>query len=514
VRLQDKLRCAIYIRVSTEDQAKEGYSLEAQEERLSFFSKSQDWNIYKIYEDKGYSAKDLNRPALKDLLFDIKLKRFDVILVYKIDRLSRKLKDLIEIVLKLNGYGIGIKSATEPIDTTTPAGRLIFHQLGSFAQYERELISERTKFGMMKRLKQGLWNGQPPYGYKVTDGKLEINPEEDQIVKKVFDLYVEKNMGVINIANELWKLGYQPRNSKKKRWKANTIHNILRNPIYIGKVRWGGEEAEGIHQPIVEKDIFEFVQGKLSANRTWTKRYESPNNFLGIVYCGLCKSPMHIHYPGNENKRRYKYYVCSQRLGYKTCDQEYIRADILEKSIIEELKNLSTHKNKIRVFLEKYKNSSIKRLEELEDKRTEISRKLKDIETERENLYNWVLKNSPTEKGTKFLNHKLEEIDPKENLLKKKLWETEDSVNEINTEDYNVEIITNYLENFVNIYEDLELGEKKLLLECFVKKVEIEKSKEIKLTLQIPLEKFRVFIPHISPKRRKTQNGLFNLFGV
>jgi len=243
--LQDKLRCAIYIRVSTEDQAKEGYSLEAQEERLSFFAKSQDWNIYNVYEDKGYSAKNLNRPALKDLLFDIKLKRFDVILVYKIDRLSRKLKDLIEIVLKLNGYGIGIKSATEPIDTTTPAGRLIFHQLGSFAQYERELISERTKFGMMKRLKQGLWNGQPPYGYKVTNGKLEINPEEDQIVKKAFELYVEKNMGVINIANELWKLGYQPRNSKKKRWKANTIHNILRNPIYIGKVRWEVRKLKG-----------------------------------------------------------------------------------------------------------------------------------------------------------------------------------------------------------------------------------------------------------------------------
>ena len=153
----DFLRCAIYIRVSTDEQAKEGYSLEAQEERLRFFAKSQGWNIFKIYKDDGFSAKDINRPALKDLLYDAKLKRFDVVLIYKIDRLSRKLKDLIEIVLQLNEYGIGVKSATETIDTTTPAGRLIFHQFGSFAQYERELISERTKFGMLKRLKQGYW---------------------------------------------------------------------------------------------------------------------------------------------------------------------------------------------------------------------------------------------------------------------------------------------------------------------------------------------------------------------
>jgi site-specific DNA recombinase len=442
------------------------------------------------------------------LFFDVRLKRFDVILVYKIDRLSRKLKDLIEVVLKLNEYGVGIKSATKSIDTTTPAGRLIFHQLGSFAQYERELISERMKFGMMKRLKQGLWNGQPPYGYKVTNGKLVINPAEERIVKKVFKLYVEKNMGVINIAKELGRLGYKPRNSTKGMWKANTVHNILRNPIYIGRVRWGGEEAEGVHRPIIEKELFELVQGKLSANRTWTKRYESPNNFLGIVYCGLCKSPMHIHYPDNENKRRYKYYVYSQRLSYKTCDQEYIRADILESGIIEELKNLSTHKTEIEVFLEEYKNSANKRLKELEDKRADISRKLEEIEVERESLYDWVLKNRPTEKGAKFLNQKLEEIDSEKNLLNKRLWEIEDKVNGIKTEDLNVEIITNYLETFVNTYDGLELGEKKMLLESLIQRADINEAKNAKLTLQIPLEKFRIFIPDISATGKNNRKVL------
>jgi len=124
------VRCAIYTRVSTEEQAKSGYSLPAQEERLRAHAKSQGWTTYKVYVDDGYSAGSRNRPALKRLLFDGSLKRFDVVLAYKIDRLSRSLKDLIDIVAELNRYDIGFKSCTELIDTTRPEGRLMFHQFG------------------------------------------------------------------------------------------------------------------------------------------------------------------------------------------------------------------------------------------------------------------------------------------------------------------------------------------------------------------------------------------------
>ena len=129
---------------------------------------------------------------------------------------------------------------------------------------------------------------------------------------------------------------------------------------------------------------------------------------------------------------------------------------------------------------------------------------MKEIEVERESLYDWVLKNRPTEKGTKFLNQKLDEIDSEENLLKKRLWEIEDKVNGIKTEDLNVEIITNYLETFVNTYDGLELGEKKMLLESLIQRADINKAKNVKLTLQIPLEKFRVFIPDISATGSRT----------
>jgi site-specific DNA recombinase len=205
------VRCAIYTRVSTEEQAKEGYSLAAQDERLRSHAKSQGWAVYKLYVDDGYSAASRNRPALKRLLFDASMSRFDVVLVYKIDRLSRSLKDLIDIVAELNQFDIGFKSCTELIDTTRPEGRLMFHQFGSFAQYERELIGQRTRFGMMKRLRGGLWNGIPPYGYRIVEGKLVVEPGEAERVRGIFEWYLRKNMGVVAISRELNRLGVAPR---------------------------------------------------------------------------------------------------------------------------------------------------------------------------------------------------------------------------------------------------------------------------------------------------------------
>ncbi len=232
----ETVRCAIYTRVSTDEQAREGYSLPAQEERLRAHARSQGWTVYKLYMDDGYSAASRKRPALKRLLSEAAQKRFEVVLVYKIDRLSRSLKDLIDIVAELNESDVGFKSCTELIDTTRPEGRLMFHQFGSIAQYERELIGQRTRFGMMKRLRDGLWNGIPPYGYRIADGKLDVEPEEAERVRDVFAWYLHKNMGVVAISRELNRLGIKPR--KAARWKGTRIHKMISNPLYTGFISW------------------------------------------------------------------------------------------------------------------------------------------------------------------------------------------------------------------------------------------------------------------------------------
>jgi len=165
------MQVAIYIRVSTEEQAKESYSLAVQMEYLESFAKREAYEVYKVYCDDGISAYSTRRPALQELLKDAKEKKFD--LVYKIDRFSRRLKDLLNLVEELESYGVGFKSATEPFDTTTSAGKLMFQQLGSFAEFEKNRIAERVFPGMVKGVQQGNWQGAryAPYGYRYNKEK-------------------------------------------------------------------------------------------------------------------------------------------------------------------------------------------------------------------------------------------------------------------------------------------------------------------------------------------------------
>lgn len=161
---------AIYLRVSTEDQVKEGYSLEVQREYLEAFAEREEVEASKIYQDDSISGYSTERPALKALLKDAKDRKFDLVLVYKIDRFSRNLKDLLNLVDELSSYSVGFKSATESFDTTTSAGKLMFQQLGSFAEFERNRIAERVFPGMIKGVQQGNWQGArySPYRYRYT----------------------------------------------------------------------------------------------------------------------------------------------------------------------------------------------------------------------------------------------------------------------------------------------------------------------------------------------------------
>ena len=147
------MRVAIYLRVSTTEQAEEGYSIAAQRDRLKAYIVSQGWELSEIYEDAGFSGGNLNRPAFLKLREDLRKKNFDLILVYKLDRLSRNMRDLSNLVHEMDESGVYFKSATEPFDTTTPAGKLIFNMLGSVAEFERGMIAERVKMGMLQKAK-------------------------------------------------------------------------------------------------------------------------------------------------------------------------------------------------------------------------------------------------------------------------------------------------------------------------------------------------------------------------
>ena len=353
------MKVALYIRVSTEDQAKEGYSLEVQREYLEDFAHREGYEIFKVYSDDGISAYSTRREALQQLLKDAKQKKFDLVLVYKIDRFSRNLKDLLNLVDELSVCGVAFKSATEPFDTSTSAGKLMFQQLGSFAEFERNRIAERVFPGMMKGVQQGNWQGArfAPFGYTYTKAKklLEIEEREANIVKLIYTMYLSGKSSH-DIAAYLDKKGYKTRTGK--RFYNKFICDILKNQIYTGKIVWNKKHydknqktkkhykyvrnnpskilvVQGKHKPIINEEDFAEVQ-KLLANktRTWRPRAKNQEYLLtGLITCAKCNH----RYTGVSsisnhrlNKKK-RWYRCSgPHSSHINCTNRAVKAEDVE----------------------------------------------------------------------------------------------------------------------------------------------------------------------------------------
>ena len=351
------LKAAIYVRVSTEEQATEGYSIEAQKEKLIAFCKSQDWQVYDIYADEGFSAKDLNRPAIQRLIQDAKNKCFDIVVFYKLDRLSRSLKDLTSLIDIFEKVNIKIKSLTEPFDTTAPVGKLMLNMLGSFAQFEREIIGERTRLGLEKAFKQGKWVTVPPFGYKVKNGKLVIDEIEASIIKRIVKLFLKENLGVKEIVRRLNKEDKISR--RKGRWSKNSVWNILKNPVYCGYAKWHNEVIKRNHKPMISKETFDRIQMRLAEKNKIPSRINTTVSFLlGMVKCGICNSKL-IPARG----KQYRYYACTGR--DNGCKLPYIPAEELENSVIREIEKLSSDKETIEIALSKLKEKIHQKTEEI-----------------------------------------------------------------------------------------------------------------------------------------------------
>ncbi len=369
------MKVAIYTRVSTEDQAREGFSLEVQREYLLDHAKRMDWEVYKIYSDdeSGYI---LDRSALKEMFKDAKSKKFELIITYKLDRFSRKLKDLLNLVDELENYGVAYKSATEPFDTTTSAGKLMFQQLGSFAEFERNRIKERVFPGMIKGVQRGNWQGAryAPYGYRYIKEKklLEVVPEEVNIVKLIYTMYLA-NKTTGEITEYLYLKGYKTRSSGK--FNSKLVCDILKNQIYLGKLIWNkchydtkqttvtrkGYKyvrndsskvivAQGRHQAIICQEDFDLVQAKLKTNRRGVlhRRNVYEYSLTGILYCAKCG----YRYQGTSNmsnhrlKRRKRWYKCSCMGTYHIkCDNTCVKAEDIEPKVFEIVKKMLSHRD-------------------------------------------------------------------------------------------------------------------------------------------------------------------------
>ncbi|MEH6940809.1 recombinase family protein [Bacillus sp. JJ722] len=341
------IRAALYIRVSTQDQV-ENYSIESQQERLEAYCKAKNWLIYDTYIDGGFSGSTTDRPDLQRMLRD--MKEFDAVVVYKLDRLSRSQKDTLELIedhfLKNN---VDFVSITETLDTTTPFGKAMIGILSVFAQLERETIAERMKMGLIKRAENGLRSmggDYDPTGYARVEGKLIVKEDEAKHIQRTYDLY-EQYHSITKVQKALKNEGFNV-------WRFRRYRDILRNPLYVGKITFSGQLYDGQHTPIISSKQFEEVQKLIDRHKGHNSQKAKKSLLTGLIRCKCC-GEQYLSYstgtgPSSKEKHKYYYYICkARRFPYEfdeKCMNKIWNRGNLEEIIINELKSISIEKSK------------------------------------------------------------------------------------------------------------------------------------------------------------------------
>ena len=356
-----RLYCAIYTRKSTNEGLDRDFTtLDNQRESAENYinsQKNEGWIILpEKYDDGGFTGANTDRPALQRLMTDIKAGKINCVVVYKVDRLSRSLLNFAELLSVFEEHGVTFVSITQHFNTQNSMGRLTLNILLSFAQFEREIISERTRDKMGAAKRKGKWiGGRPPLGYNIDKDKhkLVVNQKEAEIVRKIFDAYIEKRslLSVTIIMNELGYTTKQHTSETGKKFggiqfRSNGMQQILRKPLYTGKVLYQGEIYPGEHEAIISEETFRKAQSILVENRPdWKMTIKTKHVGLltGLLRCKSCDCAMYFSYNIKASKYRYYYYLCmsASKRGYKTCPTRLLSAQKIDQKIIELLRTLT-----------------------------------------------------------------------------------------------------------------------------------------------------------------------------
>lgn len=354
-------KCAIYTRKSSEEGLEQDFnSLDAQREACEAYIKSQKhegWElIEKQYNDGGFSGGTMNRPAFQDLLQDVENGKVDIVVVYKVDRLTRSLMDFSKIVDIFDKHETSFVSITQQFNTTTSMGRLTLNILLSFAQFEREVTGERIRDKFAASKKKGMWiNGMPPMGYVKKDGKLEIKQSEVKIVKLIFYKYLEIG-NVPDLVKYLKENNINTRSGKN--FYKGHLYRILQNKAYIGKIVHKNNIYEGLQKPIIDLDIFEKTQNLLAQNAL--NRKNATNAQSGSLLKGkLFDDKNNYMSPTHSTKKgkRYRYYVSQAQIQNRLQDLgsiTKISAGEIENFVISKIKEIVLDKKLLQELFADY----------------------------------------------------------------------------------------------------------------------------------------------------------------
>jgi site-specific DNA recombinase len=403
-------RCAIYTRVSTDEQAALEYnSLQAQEDISKNYiairgadpALARKWVHAETYADAGFSGGTLDRPALKRLIADVEAGKIDVIVSYKIDRISRSISQFYEIWNLLEVHEVDFASATQEFNTATSQGKLMLNLLLSFAQYERELIGERTRDKIAAARKKGRWcGGKPILGYDIDRERkaLVVNEPEAQIVRDIFATYL-REMSLLRAVRAVTAKGYRTKawttaagvQHEARTFDKVTLSFFLRNPAYLGKVKHHDKLYDGLHAAIVDTATFERVQQLLAGNcRHNASQAENVHGLVlkGLVRCAACGRAMSPNSAHGRHGRRYVYYTCqtATREGAGKCPVRSVSAPALEGMLVERLGQIVSDETIVAKMVEKASAEATQRLPMVRGERARLDAELRRQREEAQHL--------------------------------------------------------------------------------------------------------------------------------
>ena len=481
--------CALYTRVSTRNQLDSTYSsLETQRERLEAYCQSQEnYAVYRVYEDGAFSADSLDRPALQELLQDIRSGKVSCVLSYKIDRLTRSVKDFHTLMEFFDQHRVKFVSVTQSIDTQHPMGRLLRNVLLDFAQFEREITADRTRDKMHQRAQRGLWNGGTcPYGYQVENKQLVPHEVEAPRVRFIFEQFTQ-DPSLARLRQALHRRGWYPRSGNA--WGKTQLDYILRNVIYCGKIHFHDEIYPGTHAALISESLYQQAQS-LHRTRTRVHSHLSRAYLLkGLLRCSSCGSFMTPHYTQKRRKngtpQRIPYYRCTKTMHhtYKSCGIKQLNADRIEGAVIDYLHDLSGND----AFIQKSVDQLNKDLQQtrgpLEKEAKQVRAQITKIDRE---LDRYVRALGQGTIALSRLEHVITEREKDKKELERQLGELELKMQNAHARDYSADLLKENLRNFRKCFEGLGSQEQTELLQCLLRDVEVFPDKLVLNVFELP----------------------------
>ena len=458
------MRVALYPRVSGHEQ-EDNYSIPEQIDRMKKYCEAKGWTVYKIYTDSGFSGSNMDRPGLQAMIKDAESKKFDMVLVYKLDRLSRSQKDtlfLIEDVFEKNN--VDFASMTENFDTSTPHGKFIIGILSVFSQLEREKIRERTMMGKQARAEEGKWHGSKwiPIGYDYINDELVQNEYEVMQIREIADLFL-KLTPVRTIANMMTEKGYKHKHGE---WDAKTIRRVLANKTNLGMIKHNDKFYQGTHKPIFDQKTYDEIMAIMNERKEQFAATHKPFKSLlgGMIYCKHCSA----RYARQGNGKGTYYYSCysrnkSQKKMIKdpNCKNKNLRALELDAVIISAITQLSLDPE----YIEQVKEN--KPVNNVGEKIKAINKEIEGITSQISNLMDlYSLGSMPID----VINQKVTALNETKTALEKEL----DSLNVSDTNDEGM--TTEQIQTLAAVLndKDLTLEDKRKVVQSLIYYIEID----------------------------------------